>query len=174
MSKTKRQPLYESWRWMIRTVDGRDPLWDTFEAFVKDVSPIPENSTLRRIDDTKPFGPSNFYWKPKIGSSHNKKEYARKWRAANKDRSRNIDLKKAYGISLEDYNNILEKQKGACAICEEPETMVIKGIPVRLAVDHCHNSLKIRGLLCTKCNRGLGGFNDDPELLIKAAKYVCT
>lgn len=58
---------------------------------------------------------------------------------------------------------------GKCAICEEPES---KERWRCLAVDHCHNTGKIRQLLCWKCNSGLGLFNDDKQLLTNAIKYL--
>lgn len=80
----------------------------------------------------------------------------------------NYNLKKNYGISLEDFTEMMKKQDGKCAICG------INGddLPKRLAVDHCHKTGKIRGLLCSSCNQGLGKFKDQPELLKNGAKYV--
>lgn len=74
---------------------------------------------------------------------------------------------RTYGISLEEYNSLLSKQKGVCAICS---TECISGR--RLAVDHCHTTGKVRGLLCANCNRGLGLFKDSKFLLEKAQKYL--
>lgn len=79
-----------------------------------------------------------------------------------------------YGISVEDFEELRKKQKGACAICEAhlniKENSTIRGKGV--AVDHCHESGKVRGLLCAKCNQGLGMFKDNPELLNKASEYL--
>ncbi len=89
-------------------------------------------------------------------------------------RSKNNDLKKAFGITLERYNEMLEKQNGVCAICGKKDERVhnATGRPMNLAVDHCHNSKKVRALLCGPCNTGLGGFNDDVKLLRAAAAYL--
>lgn len=73
---------------------------------------------------------------------------------------------KKYGMSKDDYAILLKKQNGGCAICSREE----KGR--RLAVDHCHSSGKVRGLLCAACNTTLGKFNDDYELLEKAVLYL--
>jgi hypothetical protein len=59
-------------------------------------------------------------------------------------------IKRKYGITADQYNQMLEKQKGVCALCEKPQTRI------RLAVDHDHRTGKVRGLLCNWCNRHLG------------------
>ena len=100
------------------------------------------------------------------------REYSRKARAANPDYHKSMFLKRTYGITIERYNEMLAAQDGVCAICAKPESNEIRGKVVSLAVDHCHKTGAIRALLCSNCNRGLGLFNDDPELLAKAQRYV--
>jgi hypothetical protein len=78
-------------------------------------------------------------------------------------------LKTQYGLTPETYDALLERQGGGCAICGSDE---IRGYGKRLAVDHCHDTNRVRGILCGKCNRGLGAFDHDPALLRAAAKYV--
>ena len=73
-----------------------------------------------------------------------------------------------YRITLDDYNMIYDKQNGRCAICNKHNFECNK----ILSLDHCHNTGKIRGLLCSHCNHGLGQFKDDTELLIQAMKYL--
>jgi len=85
-----------------------------------------------------------------------------------KDWERDYKFKKTYGISLEDYNQMFQEQEGSCAICGTHQVDLKK----RLAVDHCHSSGRVRKLLCQKCNHGIGLFNDDPDLLQKAARYL--
>ena len=63
-----------------------------------------------------------------------------------------------YGITIEQYKEMSEKQNGLCAICHKPETQERKGIKYSLAVDHCHRTGKVRGLLCFKCNSAMGSF----------------
>jgi hypothetical protein len=85
-----------------------------------------------------------------------------------RERVRRSALKREYGLSIEDYNNMLANQDGKCAICGGTEWR-------RLSVDHCHTSLKIRGLLCSPCNKALGVL--EPHLskainYIKGGRYV--
>lgn len=83
--------------------------------------------------------------------------------------SRKAHLKRMYGITLDDYNKILKDQNYCCAICEGFETHDKHGV---LAVDHNHTTGEVRGLLCYKCNTGLGSYNDDINLFNKAIKYL--
>lgn len=77
-------------------------------------------------------------------------------------------------ISIDDYNAMHEAQNGLCAICEKPNSQKsrTKGEICRLAIDHCHNTGKIRALLCGACNKGLGHFKDDIYLLLTAIQYL--
>lgn len=103
-----------------------------------------------------------------------KAEYMREYRKENPDKFKRIDLKKNFGISLEYYYELLEKQGNVCAICKKPETAIDmkRGVPFSLAVDHDHKTGNVRGLLCMKCNRGLGLFEDSGELLDEAKRYL--
>ena len=74
-------------------------------------------------------------------------------------------LKRRYGITQAEYDALLAKQAGACAICRRQP----KG---RLCVDHCHLTGRIRGLLCHKCNIGLGNLREDHRTLIAALAYL--
>jgi len=78
----------------------------------------------------------------------------------------NSDLKRRFGIILDDYNQLLYKQESRCAIC------LIKQDNRRFSVDHDHKTGKIRGLLCNKCNLGLGNFRDSKTILEQAIKYL--
>lgn len=93
------------------------------------------------------------------------------WRRDNPDRVRLMDRKqllKKYGLTIEDYERLVREQEGSCALCGEPPTQG------NLAVDHCHTSGRVRGLLCRGCNTGLGNFKESPELLDRAANYLRT
>ena len=81
-----------------------------------------------------------------------------------------------YKITKDEYEALLEKQHGGCAICGKGNFIKKKNRNhvKNLAVDHDHNSRdkKIRGLLCGRCNRGLGFFNHDYELLSRGSRYL--
>ena len=84
-------------------------------------------------------------------------------------------LKNIYGITVDDYYRMLENQGGGCAICGTfvPSQRKRKFIKTEMFfVDHCHSTGKVRGLLCAKCNRGLGYFEDNPSRLEMAAVYL--
>ena len=85
-----------------------------------------------------------------------------------KDYYRNRSLLGRYGITLDDYNEMLKAQNGCCAICGIHE----KHCDKNLAVDHDHNTGEVRKLLCQHCNTGLGQFRDNPEFLANAIKYL--
>ncbi len=77
-------------------------------------------------------------------------------------------LKYVYGITANEYKTLLIKQNGVCFICEEEE----KGKRGNLHVDHCHDTGKIRGLLCSDCNRAIGFLRHSPRLLQRAIEYL--
>lgn len=95
-----------------------------------------------------------------------------RYRAANPDAYRGYRMKNKYGITLEQYNEMLERQNGVCAICEQDETRTARGIIRSLAVDHDHETGEVRGLLCASCNQILGFARDNPEVLRSAATYL--
>lgn len=78
-----------------------------------------------------------------------------------------------YGLTVDDIIQMEEDQGGVCALCGEAETVRGSNGKVKsLSVDHCHETGRVRGLLCNNCNRGIGLLGDDPELLRRAAEYV--
>src|SRR3990167_4328995 len=99
-----------------------------------------------------------------------KKCQRRIWRRANPEeyarRRRNGALRRAFGITLAQYDLLLKQQNGKCAICQSAPGKR------KLAVDHCHRTFAIRGLLCISCNVLLGVAKDIPERLRVAALYL--
>ena len=98
------------------------------------------------------------------------KEYAYQHYETDKGKigSRRRELKHNFNMTLEEYDTLLATQKNSCAICNKTPEENKK----RLAVDHCHKTNKIRGLLCSLCNTALGALKDDIELLDKAKEYL--
>lgn len=88
-----------------------------------------------------------------------------------KKEARNYRIFSKYKISEQQYDNMLWKQGGKCAICKQPEILLVNKKPKPLSIDHCHTTGKIRGLLCSTCNTGLGFFKNNPEYLKNAALY---
>lgn len=100
-----------------------------------------------------------------------RREATRKWRVNNPERakqvSRDKEYRRKYGIGLDEYNNILKAQQGVCAICQNS-----CNTGMNLAVDHCHDTKKVRGLLCKNCNTAIGLFMEDIENMNKAIEYI--
>ncbi len=97
-----------------------------------------------------------------------KKEINNKWAKANPDKVRNTRLKTKYNITIEDYNQMFDNQKGCCAICNTHQSELKK----ILYVDHNHDTGEVRGLLCHICNSILGYAKDNTEILNNAIKYL--
>lgn len=92
-------------------------------------------------------------------------KWAKEYGLKNRHRIYAYRIKKSYGITIDEYNEMLKNQDGKCAIC--------KCVPEKkLHVDHDHKNNTVRGLLCSRCNRGVGIFFDDPNLFKKCAEYI--
>lgn len=76
-------------------------------------------------------------------------------------------LRRKYGLTVEAYEQMKSARDGCCDICKEPERQ-----NKDLAVDHCHSTGKVRGLLCSNCNTGIGKLRDDPAVIRSAADYL--
>lgn len=96
-------------------------------------------------------------------------EWYRDNKATAKEQTR-IRKLASYGLTPETYQELSESQDHVCAICGSPYGLESQKHP--LYVDHCHETGKVRGLLCSHCNAGLGHFRDNPELLMEAARYL--
>jgi hypothetical protein len=109
---------------------------------------------------------------------------AKKWRTENPEKARkavreadaryrakngntyynNVKRLKKYGISQEIYDNLLKKFDGLCHCCQVKQAT---------AIDHCHDSNKVRGLLCQECNLGIGLLGDNLKNVQAAVRYLC-
>jgi len=101
----------------------------------------------------------------------NKGEYQRRYRANNPDKvkamSRKTHIMRKFGMTIEEYEYMFLVQDGVCAICKNPcET------GMNLAVDHNHETGKIRGLLCKNCNTAIGLLKENTDTMIKAIDYL--
>lgn len=119
----------------------------------------------RRLKASKKWADNN---KDKI------KEYHRKRYLENKEdikkSRRKYWLKSNYNMTVEDYDTLLKLQNNKCAICETEKFDAHRHS--QFDVDHCHLTGKVRGLLCSKCNTGIGHLRDDVLILQKAIKYL--
>lgn len=95
------------------------------------------------------------------------REKAREYAKANRGRRANNHRRSRYGVDEERFESMLHEHGGRCAICRKP-----CGTGTALSVDHDHESGAVRGLLCRKCNAGIGNLGDDPELVERALRYL--
>lgn len=95
-------------------------------------------------------------------------KFKRRRSPSNPDYKYRWKLGRQYGITLEDFCALVEYQNGCCAICGRSEY----DIGERFCVDHDHTTGVVRGALCRRCNKALGGFRDSIEILLKAVDYL--
>lgn len=120
--------------------------------------PIPKPASAFYVSD----------WRAGGRTSYCKECFAAVYQS-NKDRIKFQRILVTFGITETEYNEMLIRQDGKCAICLQPETSSRFKF---LAVDHCHNTGQIRGLLCSRCNIGLGQFRDNAAIIQRASSYL--
>jgi tRNA(Ile)-lysidine synthase TilS/MesJ len=118
---------------------------------------------LRRRECKSCFDKKNRQWR--VNHRPEQRERSRRQYHENPEYWRNRGLKNRYGITFEEFKEMLEKQDGKCLICGKKPT-------TKLHVDHCHNTKKVRGLLCGNCNRMIGIAQHDIGILASAIKYL--
>lgn len=136
-----------------------------------------------KCQTTKPL--DDFYVLRKKGRTYRQswckpclRETNQQWKKANPDAVKAADrrkvLKKRYGITTSDYNKLLSEQNGGCGVCGKPERTIQRaGSPVQfMAVDHDHDTGRLRGLLCQSCNRTLGNMGDNLEGVMRFVAYL--
>lgn len=163
--------------WKRAVDENGNCAWPSFAAFVRDIgTPPKDGSILVPIDASKPVGPGNFTWfrrsKYDNTTAEGRKDYRRDHRRSKFDKYRADGLRKSFGMEMYEYQELFERQDGKCAICANLETVTRDGVVINLAVDHCHTTGAVRGLLCRGCNHGIGNFRDDAERIRKAAAYI--
>lgn len=103
---------------------------------------------------------------PEKQNEYNKRDYQRR-KAQFVEWNRSRSLKRLYGLTIEQYEEMYRSQNGCCAICG--------GINVagrRLAVDHCHKTNRVRALLCNTCNTTIGTAKENPNILQQCIAYL--
>lgn len=102
---------------------------------------------------------------------HHRAECRRRYHQSDKKKAGTKTWKakilREFGLTVDDYNLLLEQQNGVCAICKK-----VDSDGRRLAVDHCHGTGTVRGLLCRRCNTAIGLFEDDADLIQTAINYL--
>lgn len=107
-----------------------------------------------------------WYYQTKNAPAQKEKRAA--YKSANKRLLKSGQLKHHYGLTIEEYDAMLSSQGHKCAICRRSA----QEFTTALAVDHDHKTGKVRGLLCSNCNNGLGRFKDDPAVMSAAVAYL--
>jgi hypothetical protein len=139
-----------------------------------------KDKPLRDFGKSSQYRDGHKYWCKECISRRNKTESSRErhrqYRKTERGREsrRWIELKATYGLSRADYDHLLERQGGGCAVCGSTDPTRGGNSTKYFTVDHCHVTNKIRGLLCGLCNTGLGSFRDNPDVMESAAHYIRT
>ena len=178
VNEDRLHPEYKNWQWLKR--QGKlCPEWQLFHIYVEAVGerPSPRHWADRpRVEEA--YGPDNFQWTaPKLDQEYNvnsregRQAYQQALRAKEPRYWVGENLKRYFGLTRVQYEEILMSQGGTCALCDKTEDTV-DGKPRLLSVDHDHRSLEVRGILCHSCNVALGHFQDNPNRLRKAATYL--
>lgn len=182
-AKTK-HPMWNAYN-HIKRFSKKGEVCDSWEndffQFVIDVGERPSKShRLYRSDETKKYSKDNFIWKrsftEKVVGEDEGTYKARRMRAYRKVNSENckaINIKRKYGLSKEQHEVMKIAHDNLCAICHKKETSIDNnGSKRALAIDHCHETGKVRGLLCTNCNTLIGRAKDSVDVLNSAIQYL--
>jgi hypothetical protein len=103
-------------------------------------------------------------------------ELVRAYQVSYRERNRELlgdkERERRFGITRHEYAKMFHEQNGVCAICSKPETATRNGKIKALAVDHNHQTGKVRGLLCSDCNTGIGKLKEDRNIFVSAIRYL--
>lgn len=109
-------------------------------------------------------------YRAKPGTKDKEREYNKKWSKANPDKCRATSFKHHHGVARAEADALIEEQDGLCKVCgQKPKG---RGHCGRLHVDHCSETGRIRGMLCSNCNMALGHVKDSVEILAKMIEYL--
>jgi hypothetical protein len=126
-----------------------------------------EDKSLEKDFNRHPGGKYGRNSRCRICLAEQRKKYPRT--PVSSGQRRAAKLRQTYGLTVEDYDALLASQNGKCAICGSEFADKRVGF---LHVDHDHETGEVRGLLCSSCNRGLGFFKDDPNLMRRGIEYL--
>jgi hypothetical protein len=110
--------------------------------------------------------------KERVNKRHHERKGDKVYQDRRKKHSIKTRLKSQYGLTELEYWDIHKKQNGKCGICGRSPMCGVSNSIRNLVIDHCHNTNKIRGLLCTQCNVMLGMAGEKPEIFTKAIEYL--
>lgn len=147
---------------------------EKYERYSEEATARRRESAKLRVAEWRRANPEKYLAQRKAWyerTVERRREYANQFYRANRERwkglSRKYLMKNTYGITVEVFDKILESQGGKCAICRG-----INKADKQMHLDHDHSTGKIRGVLCQRCNHGLGHFRDNIQYLENAAKYL--
>ena len=123
--------------------------------------------TCNKCQTPKPFGEFDKRSKSKEGRAYTCKQCRQMYRLENRNVTWEKNMIARYGLTSAEYSATLKEQSGVCKICRQ---LCVTGR--KLAVDHCHSTGKVRGLLCAQCNTGLGKAEDSIDRLNDMIKYL--
>jgi hypothetical protein len=179
--KNKRtHPYYSLW-YERKQAGALCDEWLDFWAFANAIGERSgPNHYLVKLRHEEPFGPTNFEWQEHLRRRNGesaKDWHARKW-ADRKERlptwQKDREMRRRYGLDIVGYEALEREQNFRCAICEKPEaardgkTNTVR----RMAVDHCHKTGNVRGLLCWRCNTVIGKIEESLDLAIALHRYL--
>jgi hypothetical protein len=149
-------------QWETKRKNGTDIPWNKGKTNLPKLSKETKDKIgIAGLGNTNGFKKGQSAWNKGKGKFKNKE-----------DRQKDRNFRK-YGINEIKYNEILASQNYVCAICLKPETKKHQnGNITRLSIDHEHETGRVRGLLCSKCNFAIGQLNDNPYLCEKAMQYL--
>lgn len=143
-------------------------------AYEKLIGPVPAGMYLESTCGGSCVNPTHAYFRkpiPLAAFPDYKARYReRRWNSQSIEERRDHWLRVRYGLPVGSFASMWRAQDGRCDICKKPFDQESR--TMRAHVDHCHETGKIRSLLCMTCNTGLGSFKDEPELLKAAVEYL--
>lgn len=142
--------------------------YDRFAPRTKETTRGPTGRTAKTFDEISAKVARYNSNNPEIIKASRRKHYEKNKEEVNK-RSKNRRHKKEKGITLEEYNRIMSLHNGVCDICGTTEP---GGLHKKFNLDHCHSTGMLRGVLCMRCNTGIGKFSDRIDLLEAAIRYL--